>query len=107
MNLALISLIVNCVWYGFSSAFVLYKFTTFFTNTYKFIRFSGRLMIGTTNIVKKITLWKRVKSFWRRKPVLPLYQTDISELETEHLVLPEITEISNVHEKKEFFERFL
>lgn len=43
MNLYLFNTIVNTIWYIFTVIFLLYKFTSFFSYIYNFLRFCGKL----------------------------------------------------------------
>lgn len=44
IDLYLFNTIINTIWYLFTILFILYKFTTFFSHTYNFFRFCGKLI---------------------------------------------------------------
>jgi len=46
MDLLVINQMLNAVWYIFTIVFILYKFTTFFSHAYNFIKFCGKLISG-------------------------------------------------------------
>lgn len=54
MDLYLYTAIINTVWYIFTIVFVLYRFTSFFTYTYKFLLFSKRFWDGAVWSKNKI-----------------------------------------------------
>lgn len=53
-DLYLFNTIVNVLWYLFTVLFVLYRYTTFFSYIYNFIRFCGKLFTGVSYIYKYI-----------------------------------------------------
>lgn len=46
MDLYLFNTVINTLWYLFTILFVLYKFTSFFSYVYNFVRFLGKLWSG-------------------------------------------------------------
>jgi len=53
-DLYLFNTIVNVLWYLFTVLFVLYRYTTFFSYIYNFIRFCGKLFTGVSYVYKYI-----------------------------------------------------
>lgn len=56
MDLYLINTIMNGFWYLFTILFVLYRFTTFFTYLYNFIRFCSKLLNGISYFFNTVVL---------------------------------------------------
>ena len=46
IDLYLLSIIINSIWYLFTILFVLYRFTSFFSYIYNFARFCGKIFVG-------------------------------------------------------------
>ena len=46
IDLYLLSIIINSIWYLFTILFVLYRFTSFFSYIYNFSRFCGKIFVG-------------------------------------------------------------
>ena len=46
IDLYLVNTIINAIWYIFTILFLLYRFTSFFSYIYNFVRFSGKIISG-------------------------------------------------------------
>lgn len=55
MDLYLFNTIINTSWYLFTTLFILYKFTSFFSSIYGFVIFCKKLWTGAINIKNKFT----------------------------------------------------
>lgn len=53
MDLLLFNTIINTVWYVFTALFILYKYTSFFSYGYNFVRFCGKAWTGATWLYDK------------------------------------------------------
>lgn len=106
MDLYLLNIIINVVWYVCATIFMLYRFTTFFSYMFNIVKFCGKLVTGTRYIFSLVstpsgyervpnechttnkTLFQKSKdylySFFRkghtRSPdiIIPLYETQNS-----------------------------
>lgn len=57
IDLYLFNTIANTIWYIFTILFVLYKFTSFFSYTYNFIKFCGKLFTWIKYLYDQIVLY--------------------------------------------------
>lgn len=57
MELTLFTNILNILWYIFTVLFLLYKFTSFFTYMYNFVKFCGRLFKGIFYLKDQVKLY--------------------------------------------------
>ena len=82
IDLYLFNTIVNTIWYIFTILFVLYRFTSFFSYIYNFVRFCGKLFVGVKYVYDQIKMYIR-----RRSGYINLNSNDI-EAQTE-FILPD------------------
>lgn len=94
IDLYLFNTIVNTIWYIFTILFVLYRFTSFFSYIYNFVRFCGKLFVGVNYVYNEIKMYIR-----RRSGYINLNSADI-EAQTE-ILLPD----QNIRHKT-IFETF-
>ena len=94
IDLYLFNTIVNTIWYIFTILFVLYRFTSFFSYIYNFVRFCGKLFVGVNYAYNQIKMYIR-----RRSGYININSDDI-EAQTE-FVLPD----QNIRHKT-IFETF-
>jgi hypothetical protein len=59
VDLYLFNTIINTIWYIFTILFVLYRFTSFFSYIYNFVRFCGKLFSGIHYIYDQIRIYIR------------------------------------------------
>lgn len=80
-DLYLFNTIINTVWYIFTILFVLYKFTSFFSYIYNFVRFCGKLFNGGYYVYDQIRIYIR-----KRRGYTNLSSDDIEAQSTEYLL---------------------
>ena len=61
MDLYLFNTVINTIWYIFTILFVLYKFTSFFSYIYNFIKFCGKLFTWIKYIYDQIVIYLQKK----------------------------------------------
>ena len=54
IDLYLLSIIINSIWYLFTILFVLYRFTSFFSYIYNFARFCGKIFVGIKYVGEQV-----------------------------------------------------
>lgn len=59
IDLYLFNTIINTIWYIFTILFLLYRFTSFFSYIYNFIRFCGKLFTGVHYVYDQIRIYIR------------------------------------------------
>lgn len=73
MNLYIYNTIINTIWYIFTIVFVLYRFTSFFTYTYNFLLFCGKIWNGAVWTKNKISNYVYQRQGYNR-----IYDDDVS-----------------------------
>lgn len=68
IDLLLLNTVLNIVWYAFTSLFLLYKFTSFFSYMYNFAKFSGKVLSGGAYICSR--LYMRIRYPSTTEPLL-------------------------------------
>lgn len=64
-DLYLFNTIINTVWYLFTILFVLYKFTSFFSYMYNFVKFCGKIFTWIKYLYDQITIYLQKKKGYR------------------------------------------
>lgn len=59
MDLYLFNTVINTIWYVCTILFFLYRFTSFFSYVYGFLRFCGKLWLGVVYVFDQIRLYLR------------------------------------------------
>jgi hypothetical protein len=80
IDLYLFNTIVNTIWYIFTILFVLYRFTSFFSYIYNFVKFCGKLFLGVNYAYNQIKIYIK-----RRSGYINLNSNDI-EAQTEFML---------------------
>jgi hypothetical protein len=80
-DLYLFNTIINTIWYIFTILFVLYKFTSFFSYIYNFVRFCGKLFNGGYYLYDQIRIYLR-----KRRGYTNLSSNDVEAQDTEYLL---------------------
>lgn len=83
IDLYLFNTIVNTIWYIFTILFVLYRFTSFFSYIYNFVRFCGKLFNGIYFVYDQIRIYIR-----KRRGYVYLSSDDI-EAQNHDILLPD------------------
>ena len=83
IDLYLFNTIINTIWYIFTILFVLYRFTSFFSYIYNFVRFCGKLFNGIYFVYDQIRIYIR-----KRRGYVYLSSDDI-EAQDRDILLPD------------------
>lgn len=83
IDLYLFNTIINTIWYIFTILFVLYRFTSFFSYIYNFVRFCGKLFNGIYFVYDQIRIYIR-----KRRGYVYLQSDDI-EAQDRDILLPD------------------
>ncbi len=66
MDLYIFNTVINTLWYVFTVLFVLYRFTSFFTYIYGFVRFCGKLWSSIKWCYSQVTIYFRRRQGYTR-----------------------------------------
>lgn len=101
IDLYLFNTIINTIWYIFTILFLLYRFTSFFSYIYNFVRFCGKLFNGIYYVYDQIRIYLR-----KRRGYIYLESDDI-EAQNKDILLPQQhTKHKTLFEKcKDYFNK--
>jgi hypothetical protein len=71
MDIYLFNTVINSIWYVFTILFLLYKFTTFFSHAYNFLKFCGKLISSGKYVVNLC-----INYFQQKQPISPVEVID-------------------------------